>query len=311
MRPDPSNLNSPSKIEYTDGLGKRTAIKPADHVGATTTRIGCFTMWRTSAGERVLHGHEWNLFREGLWTLWDRIELTFADPDSWPAGVSVFDRLEAGSKLAMLAMVGKALHDPDEPSPPLNALTEGTFGAVYAVIREEIELEIDTHREASAPEAEQHQMRTLVLAATRETNPYWDHPELDPDWEGDEDDTPSLPQPDSEDEQTWDDLIEELMDRVLWGDRDFEDEDIYVDSSPRLQQGIESVDGNRPRVLRRHRSRAERPTTRVNPRDPAHALRGPGTRQRGLISDRVASRRFVAVLDVGYDLAIAGTRSNQ
>ncbi len=100
-------------------------------------------MWRTSIGERVLRGDEWEVFRQGLWALWDRIEMSFDDADSWPAGVQVFDRLTAPSKLAMLAMVGKALHDEAVPCLPLTALTEGTFAAVYEVIREIISIEID------------------------------------------------------------------------------------------------------------------------------------------------------------------------
>jgi hypothetical protein len=32
-------------------------------------------MWWTSAGERVLRGAEWDLFREGLSCLWDEVEV--------------------------------------------------------------------------------------------------------------------------------------------------------------------------------------------------------------------------------------------
>jgi hypothetical protein len=36
--------------------------------------------------------------------------------------------------------------------------------------------------------------------------------------------------------QAWDDLLDELMDRVLWGDRDFEAEADYLDSDLRESQ---------------------------------------------------------------------------
>jgi hypothetical protein len=186
-------------------------------------------MWRTRIGERVLRGVEWELFREGLAALWDRVEMSFDDQDCWPVGVDVFDRLVPSSKLAMLAMVGKALRDKAEPCPPLDALPEGTFAAVYGVIRELIDLEIDACRENSALEGEEFAVRSVVLAATRET---------DPDCEDGGEPGSSLPKPASEDVQAWNDLLEELMDRVLWEDRDFDEEAAFVDADPRLSADL-------------------------------------------------------------------------
>ena len=51
----------------------------------------------------------------------------------------------------------------------LTALTEGTFAAIYATIRREIEIEIDIRREGQQSEGEDFSMRPLVLAAVRET----------------------------------------------------------------------------------------------------------------------------------------------
>jgi hypothetical protein len=200
-------------------------------------------MWRTSIGTRVLRGPEWELFLEGLGGLRDRIEMTFDDADAWPTGVDVFDRLVPASKLAMLAAVGKALSDEAVQCPPLTALTEGTFAAVYAVIRELVDLEIDACRENSTPEAEDFSVRTLVLAATRQTNPLWDDPTLDPDWEDDGTPAPALPEPGSEDVTAWSDLVEELMDRVLWEDRDFDEEAAFVDKDPRFSADLKAYMG--------------------------------------------------------------------
>jgi len=80
-------------------------------------------------------------------------------------------------------------------------------------------------------------MQALVLAAFRETNPDWENRYPQPG-DGDEDDekveAPSLPEPDCEDTEAWDDLLDELMDRVLWDDRDYEDEEFVLDMDPEL-----------------------------------------------------------------------------
>ncbi len=194
-------------------------------------------MWRTSLGKRVLKGDEWELFREGLWAFWDRIEVTFDEPDSWPTGVAAFDRLSPVSKLTMLAWVGIALCDEREPCPPLNALTESTIGAIYAVIRAEIDFEIEYARENPAPDDEPFLMRTRVLAATRETRPNCENPKLDPKSGDDGDDestAPSLPAFDSEDGEAWDDLVDDLMDRILGADCYYDVEDLFLDTDPRV-----------------------------------------------------------------------------
>ncbi len=118
-------------------------------------------MWRTQLGERTLRGCEWELFRQGLWAFWDDIEVAGDVPELCRTGVAVFDRLQQASKLAMIALVGKALSADDEPRPPLTALTEGTFAAIYATIRQEIEIEIDMGQEGPRPEDEEFSMRPL------------------------------------------------------------------------------------------------------------------------------------------------------
>ena len=48
-------------------------------------------MWWTSEGERVLTGAEWDLFREGLSTLWDDVEMSEDEDGPDTTGIAVFD----------------------------------------------------------------------------------------------------------------------------------------------------------------------------------------------------------------------------
>ncbi len=66
-------------------------------------------MWSTSVGDRILRGAESELFRHGLCALWDDIENAGDAPELCETGVAVFDRLQPASKLAMIALVGRAL----------------------------------------------------------------------------------------------------------------------------------------------------------------------------------------------------------
>src|SRR4029077_15619055 len=131
-------------------------------------------------------------------------------PEGCETGVGVFDRLQPAAKLAMLALVGTALGDENESCPELTALTEGTFGAVYAAIRQLIEFEIDLGREGPPPESHEFSMRALVLAAFRETHPDWENPFPEPGSSAEDDETvevPFLPEPDCEDIDEWNVLL--------------------------------------------------------------------------------------------------------
>ncbi len=177
-------------------------------------------MWRTSIGERTLRGKEWELFREGLSSLRLMVELSLDGADVRITEVGAFDALQPASRLAMLALVAKALHDPAEPCPALTALTEGTFAAVYAGIRQhiEIEIEIDWEKVGEQPLRDRPLLRDLVLAAFHEACPEWPDP---------------LPGRDCDDLDEWSFLLDALMDRVLW-DRDFDEEGLFLDAEPEL-----------------------------------------------------------------------------
>ena len=68
-------------------------------------------MWRTPLGVRTLRPFEWRLFRIGLTSLYDDIEFAGALRPPSETGVQVFDQLHYASKLAMLALVGKAVRN--------------------------------------------------------------------------------------------------------------------------------------------------------------------------------------------------------
>ena len=74
-------------------------------------------MWWTSAGERVLTGAEWDIFREGLSTLWDEVEMSEDEDPTGTTGIPVFDGLSKAERLALLALVAKGLCDETEPCP--------------------------------------------------------------------------------------------------------------------------------------------------------------------------------------------------
>jgi hypothetical protein len=99
-------------------------------------------MWRTPSGERVLVGAEWALVRAALGGLWDGVEDAADAPDLFEAGVAAFDELQPGQKAALLAAVGRALHDPGVPPSPLTAHGEAAIAAALAFARGELIAEV-------------------------------------------------------------------------------------------------------------------------------------------------------------------------
>jgi hypothetical protein len=213
-------------------------------------------MWRTPHGERVLQGAEWELFREGLDTLWDWVESSAADPDIANTGTKAFDRLQIGQKLALLASVGTALSDEGVPPLELTVNTESAVAAVFRQIANEVELEIDQSRDSEwlsnldTPEEATH-WRRLVLAAYREAMLQneaealaWSKGEDGPqqegpadgenclDDEGDSDRPWSPPDATSEVAEEWQFLVDDLANRILWDDGDYDAGDAFLDDDP-------------------------------------------------------------------------------
>ena len=184
-------------------------------------------MWWTSAGERVLRGAEWDLFREGLSCLWDEVEVAEEEDGPGTTGIAVFDELPKAERLALLATVAKGLTDEDEPCPVLTALTEGTVAAIFAHIRYHIEVEIELEEEAIASgsswRGRSRPLRDMVLAAADQVG--IERGSLHAESGGD-----ALAE--------WSDLLDELRDRILWDDRDYHAGDTFLDLDPAVGNAL-------------------------------------------------------------------------
>jgi hypothetical protein len=184
-------------------------------------------MWWTSEGERVLHGAEWDLFREGLSSLWDEVEVSEEEDGPGSTGIAVFDELPKAERLAFLATVAKGLTDQDEPCPDLRALTEGTAAAIFAHIRYHIEVEIELRGEATASESSgrvrSRTLRQMVLDAADQLGI----------------DRGSLRGKSGSDALVdWSDLIDELRDCILWDDRDYLAGETFLDLDPAVGDAL-------------------------------------------------------------------------
>lgn len=195
-------------------------------------------MWRTSLGERALRGPEWDLFREGLSSLWDLVEDSTDDGDGddlFDVGVRSFDRLRKTRKRALPALVGAALDDESAPCPEPTGHSEATVAAVFRRIRDEVRLEVDAVAEGECwnddPESWRRLVRSAVDAAALED-------------EAREDDGPAAeveahpPDVSSTDLEDWEAIVDHLANRVLWDDGDFEMEDEFLDADPDLRREL-------------------------------------------------------------------------
>src|ERR1700730_16040323 len=81
-------------------------------------------MWSTPEGKRVLRGAEWALFRQGIAGVWHYVEESFNGDQTFSSDIAAFDDLQPEQKLALLALVGKALSDESTPAPEPTAHAE-------------------------------------------------------------------------------------------------------------------------------------------------------------------------------------------
>jgi hypothetical protein len=164
-------------------------------------------VWHTPDGDRVLTPGEWALVRAGLGLAWDAVEIAHESGTEDATGVRVFDVLQPGQQVALLALVGTALTDPAAPAPPLTAATEGASAAMFAQLTAWLEVELDT--------GEETECRRLILAAVGEAAGC-DGP---------------LPEPTETDPGEWELLLEEVEARLFW-DADWEMGDVFLDLPP-------------------------------------------------------------------------------
>jgi hypothetical protein len=197
-------------------------------------------MWRTPLGIRTLRSFEWRLFRRGLTSLYDNIEMSDDIPVCAETGVQVFDQLPYASRIAMLALVGRAVRDAREPCPDATALTEGTVAAVYARIREDIDSEILISSERFPPDFFRVKTRLLVVKASLEAHPECNIPRRHPTSPNYDPDGLFIPKPDCEVLANWDKLLDELLSRVIGERRDFLDADQLLDADPAVSEQMRS-----------------------------------------------------------------------
>lgn len=184
-------------------------------------------MWWTSAGERVLSGAEWDLFREGLSCLWDDVEASEEEDGPGTTGIAVFDGLAKAERLALLATVAKGLTDNDAPCPDLTALTEGAVAAIFAHILYMIEVEIEIQEEGVESRtfggSRSRPLREMVLAAAGQMGIKCRRLRAISG---------------SDALVAWSELIDALRDRILWDDRDYLIGDAFLDLEPSLGDAL-------------------------------------------------------------------------
>src|SRR5262245_16347515 len=201
-------------------------------------------MWWTDRGYQVLRGDEWLLFRAGLDMLWDWVEESFDNPNTYRVEIAAFDELQPGQKLALLAQVGRALRDAEEPAPDLTAPVEAAVAAVFTVIRMGLATEVESPRSLEAEEPSTY-WRELLGRACLEVR---DRDVRTPDAPGpgqtevheEPDEAPDLhfdtwtpPGLDCRDPGEWDIMAQCLAERILWDD-DYELAADFLDERPQV-----------------------------------------------------------------------------
>ncbi len=129
----------------------------------------------------------------------------YTEDNDYDVGVDVFDRLTNSQKLAMLALVGRALLIKETRPPALTAVSEGTVAALFAYLRELVEVELDIRTRSWRP---------LILAACRSRRLKI-----------------RLPRPGCRKLEEWQFCIECLEERILW-DADWDYDMVQQDGDP-------------------------------------------------------------------------------
>ena len=178
-------------------------------------------MYNTPDGIRVLQGAERRLFVESLGMLVDMLTL-----DSFSTEIQVLEDLTRNQRIVTYHAAARALLAEDEPPPALTAVIEGAVASVYRQVRDMISLELDVADVDDAVEFDFGELpegpswRERTIGAGREV--------------GIED----LPNPDDQDFDDWDLLIECLEGRVLWDD-DWDMVD-HLDATPEVARRVKA-----------------------------------------------------------------------
>ena len=179
-------------------------------------------MWWTSSGERTLTGAEAALLRESIGDMTDSLhdEAEGLD-DEWPCGVKLFDELSWQQRLFTLERVANALLTSDVPSPELSAVNEATVGAIFAMLRRNVVIELNEANDLHVSSAfDAYYWRRLVAACQ-------EPPGSDDDF---------YVEVESADLEDWEILIASLGDRILW-DADWDMPELFLDEEPDTSRG--------------------------------------------------------------------------
>jgi hypothetical protein len=186
---------------------KLGAVVSSDIVASGESR----PMWQTEDGNRVMRGAEWEFFREALGSLWEDVESEFYCNEPFTLGVDAFDELQPGQKLAVLALVGKALRDESAPPPKRSAFADGAVAAVFAFAGIMVECEIEAptrgyktfwRKRASAAWKEANHSRRAAVGVR------------------------------SDDYEAWDFLVISAMEEAILGDKDYGLCHVFLDADP-------------------------------------------------------------------------------
>lgn len=225
QRPSPGAQSCP-RTEQSTFLG----YAHGDHIEPAIARGRKLRMtWNSSHGQRTLEGAEAALIREALAALVehckDEIE---GETDHWTYGVALFDGLEPGVQLALLAEVGHALLRETETCPELTAVNEATIAALYRYIEEAIEIEIDVQiHEVLADDPALPKAFFFWRGRVRAV--FLEDGEID-----------ELPDLRSTDSDNWLLFVELLHDRVLW-DTDYEMGGLFLDTPPKSASALRKL----------------------------------------------------------------------
>ena len=165
-------------------------------------------MWRTPEGVRVLSDVEAKLFLAGLSSLVGWLD----EDEEWESGVKVFDRLSMPEKLALLEHVAVALLEDQGEPPKQTAVSEGAIAAVYAQLITKVDVELD---DPSGGTATCDTVRKAAIAVGLD--------EFLPTAGGAR--------------SAWRDLLELLLDRILW-DRDWMEDWVKPDDPPEVAKWV-------------------------------------------------------------------------
>mgnify|MGYP000897763396 CR=1 FL=1 len=206
-------------------------------------------MWPTSDGNRTLRGAEAILLANTIDVMIDQLSDYISYEDDSPqenyaavcqTGISVFDSLTISQRVAVLYHAAtQLLTDAPFPHDSLSAIDDATIAAIYAEVRDQIEIEIDFYRTdfygtkdeakhlektggALEPSAADVQWRRLVHNACLEV--------LD-DEEGHWNDVSTDAQLARVELSDWEVWVDCLASAILW-DRDFEFAETFLDADP-------------------------------------------------------------------------------